>query len=233
VLDIQKVPGRVFILAVAISATALLAPQVAQAQGTMTYLSNLGQPSTGSRAVGTNSWLAMEFHTGNNTGGYLLDSIQFALTDASGNPSNFTAMIYTEVGFDGAFPGSSLGTLDGSLSPVSSGVYTYTDDSSITLSPNDYYFIVLTAGTTVVNGAYEWSLAGANSYNPTGGWGVEGGNSTAFFSSINGSSWNPIGFSFPQFAINATAIPEPSSEILLGLGGVFFGLVRWKAKSIA
>jgi hypothetical protein len=141
-------------------------------------------------------------------------------------------MIYTEVGFTGDFPGSSLGTLDGSLNPASSGVYTYTDDSNIILAPNVFYFIVLTAGTLVANGAYQWSLAGANSYNPTGGWGVIGGNSTAFYSSVNGSSWNPIGFSFPQFAINATTVPEPSSEILLGLGGVFFGLVRWQAKSI-
>jgi hypothetical protein len=209
---------------------ALLAPQIAPAQGEMTYLSNLAQPSTGSHAVGSNSWLAMEFHTGNNTGGYLLDSIQFALTDASGNPSNFTAMIYTEVGFTGDFPGSSLGTLDGSLNPASSGVYTYTDDSNITLSPNAIYYIVLTAGTAVANGAYEWSLTSSASYNPNGGWGWFQPYNPSH--SSDGLNWYGYLNTNPQFAINATAVPEPSSEILLGLGGVFFGLVRWQAKSI-
>jgi hypothetical protein len=215
---------------------ALLAPQIAPAQGAITYVSNLGQTSTGSDKVGSNSWLAMEFHTGNNAIGYLLNSVQLGMTDASSNPSGFTAMMYGQDGNPaGPAPGSSLGTLDGSLNPASSGVYTYTDDSNITLSPNGYYFIVLTAGTAVANSAYEWSLAGANSYNPTGNWSVLGGSSTGFLSSASGNffSWNSIGFSFPQFAINATAIPEPSSEILLGLGGVFFCLVRWKAKSIA
>jgi hypothetical protein len=227
---------------------AFLAPQILQAQGTITYLSNLGQPSTGSRAVGTNSWLAMAFNTGNNPGGYILNSIQLEMADATGSPTNFTAMIYTldtEPGVGGPFPGSSLGTLDGSLSPVGNGIYTYTDDSNITLSPspsryslNGYYFIVLTGGTAISRGpftgtnvgAYDWSLAGTNSYNPTGGWGVAG--ETSYYSFNNGLSWTPIESFFPQFAINATAIPEPSSEILLGLGGVFFGLVRWKAKSI-
>jgi hypothetical protein len=92
------------------------------------------------------------------------------MTDASGNPSNFTAMIYTAVGFSGPNPGSSLGTLDGSLNPVGSGVYTYTDDSNITLSPYGIYFIVLTAGTAIANGAYDWSLTIPNAYNPSGGW---------------------------------------------------------------
>jgi hypothetical protein len=218
---------------VIVFAVAFLAPQIAPAQGTITYLSNLGQPSTGSLAVGSNSWLAAGFVTGSNTGAYLLDSIQLALPDASGNPSNFTAMIYTGGGFTGIFPVSSLGTLDGSLSPVSSGVYTYTDDSNITLSPNGYYFIVLTGGTAVANGAYEWSLTDTYSYNPSGGWGVlsNEGQVAAYYKSSQGTSW--IGqFADIQFAINATAIPEPSSEILLGLGGVFLGLVRWKAKSI-
>jgi hypothetical protein len=49
-----------------------------------------------------------------------------------------------------------------------------------------------------------------------------GSTGDAFKSSNDGSSWNFNGFSFPQFAINATAVPEPSFEILLGLGGLGF-----------
>ena len=52
-----------------------LAPQITQAQGTI-YLSNLDQPSTGSLAVGSDSWIGVPFLTGNNVGGYVLNSFQ-------------------------------------------------------------------------------------------------------------------------------------------------------------
>jgi hypothetical protein len=55
--------GGIIVLAVVLSA-----PQITQAQGT-TYLSNLGEPSTGSLAVGSDSWLAVSFGTGTNVGG--------------------------------------------------------------------------------------------------------------------------------------------------------------------
>jgi hypothetical protein len=54
---------------------AFLAPQIIQAQGTITYVSNLGQASTGSDKVGSNSWLAASFEAGNNASGYLLNSV--------------------------------------------------------------------------------------------------------------------------------------------------------------
>jgi hypothetical protein len=210
---------------------ALLAPQIAPAQGAITYLSNLSEPSTGSLAVGSNSWLAEPFFTGNNPSGYSLDSVKLAMTDASGNASGFITMIYALPSHPVPAPyrGSSVGTLDGSLNPATSGIYTYTNESSLTLLPGTQYFVVLAAGTSIANGAYEWSITNTNTYNSSGSWSIE----DYTWTSSDGSSWNSIGFSFPQFAINATAIPEPSSEILLGLGGVFFGLVRWKAKSIA
>ena len=192
-----------------------LAPKIIQAQGAITYLSNLGQPSTGNLAVGSDSWLATLFFTGNNASGYALNSIQLGITDSSGNPSGFTAMLY-EINPAAAIPGNNLGTLNGSLNPATAGTYTYTPTSSLTLSQNTYYFIVLTAGTAVANGAYEWSLAGANSYNPSSGW-----NAGAIETSSNGSSWSGLASEYPQFAINATVIPEPSVLRLFSLGGIF------------
>jgi hypothetical protein len=183
---------------------ALLATTITKAQGA-TYLSNLGQPSSGSVAVGSDSWLATSFFSGNNIGGYTLDSIQLAMADASGSPSGFTIMLYSEANNPGgAFPGSSLGTLSGSAEPATGGLYTYTDNLNITLSPATYYFIVLTAGTGVAAGAYDWSLAGTYSYNPGGGWSSGGDVRT----SSNGSLWLANAGNL-QYAINATAVPEP------------------------
>ena len=74
----------------------LLAARVASAQGTTTFLSNIGQPSSGSLAVGSDSWLAAGFVTGTDASGYLLDSIQLGLASSTGSPSDFTVMLYTQ-----------------------------------------------------------------------------------------------------------------------------------------
>jgi hypothetical protein len=204
-------------------AVGLLAQQHIHAQGTV-YLSNLSQISTGSLSVGSDSWLAADFHTGNNVGGYVLNSIQLAMTDSVGNPSGFTAMIYTDANAGGYLPGHSLGTLSGSSDPSASGIYTYTAPSNLTLLPGNDYFIVLTAGTMVANGAYEWgSLMSPNFYNPSGGW---KGEPNSFFTSSDGLSWNFISGTYGQYAITATPVPEPSPSFLLLLGSGVFIYVR-------
>lgn len=211
-----------------------LASYTAQAQGTMAYFSNLGQISTGSLAVGSDSWLASLFVTGTNSGGYTLDSIQLGMADASGNPGNFTVMLYGNGNYPGAIDiGSNLGTLDGSLNPVSSGIFTYTAASNLILSPVTEYYIVLTAATGVANGAYNWSYVGTNFYSPSGGWSSRGVFETVLTSS-DGLSWSPNLSSghYAQFGINATAIPEPGIFGLVGFGGLAFLWHRRKAKAL-
>jgi hypothetical protein len=55
-----------------------------------TYVSSLGNPSTESLPVSSDSWLAAGFLTGDNMGGYFFDSVQLGLADASGNPNGFS-----------------------------------------------------------------------------------------------------------------------------------------------
>src|ERR1035437_6458889 len=155
-------------------ALAASVPHITQARGTMTYLSNLGQPSAGSQPVGSNSWLAAANLPRHQRAGDSIHFIQLAMTDASGNPSGFTVMLCSNAPI-ALGPGPVLGTLNGSLSPVSSGIYTYTPASNLTLTPNSQYFIVITAGTAVADGAYAWSLAGAPPYDPVTGWVEVGG----------------------------------------------------------
>jgi hypothetical protein len=197
-------------------------PQGAQAQGT-TYISNLGQSSSGSTPIASDSWFAVPFYTGANNGGYFLDSIQLSMTDASGAPSGFTVMLYT-VGLGSPFPGYSLGSLSGSFTPSTAGIYTFTAPPNV-VAAYSAYFIVLTAGTAAANGAYEWSLSGINSYNPTGGWGVS---PPPFFNSTDGRNWTPVFGTYPQFAINATPVPEPGVLGLFVLGGLSLIWLRRK-----
>jgi hypothetical protein len=205
----------------------ILAPQIVQAQGTMTYVSSLSQTSTGSPSVGSDSWLAADFGTGNNASGYMLNSIQLGMAGASGNPSNFMVMLYSAISGGALLPGSSLGTLNGSLNPTTAGIYTYTPASNLTLLPG-LYFIVLTAGTTVANGAYSWS---ESAYPPSiNYWGVGNG---VIHSSNGTSGWSPTPYlGIAQFAINATAIPEPGVSSLFALVGLAFLWHRRKAKAV-
>jgi hypothetical protein len=218
--------NKYIISGIVILAFALLAPQIAEAQGTITYLSNLGQTASGSSSVGSDSWFAADFITGTNAGGYTLNSVQLAMTDASGNPSGFTVMLFGKGSQLGTvLPGSSLGSMSGSASPTSAGTYTYTAPANLELSPDTHYFVVLTAGTTVANDAFAWSdtsiaSPGYNSYH----WGGE----VSFAQSSDGLNWNFTSGTYGQFALNATAVPEPSSFFLISLGSGMFLLVRRK-----
>jgi hypothetical protein len=203
-------------------------PRNATAQGTITYLSNLGQTPVGGNTVGSDSWLAAGFITGANAAGYALDSVQLGLADASGLPGGFTVMVYARASFLGISPGSSLGDLTGSANPTTAGIYSYNASPGLSLAPSTDYFIVLTAGTAVSAGAYNWSYSGANDYNPVGGWISLGGGWT----SVNGSSWNAASASFSRFAIYATPAPEPGVIGLFALGGLIVAFRRLKARPV-
>ncbi len=205
----------------------VLSPRTAFSQGTV-YVTTLGQPSVGSAAVASDSWQAEVFTTGRNPGGYVLDSVQLAMTPASGAPDDFTVMLYNAVGVAGALPGTSLGTLNGSTDPSTGGLYTYTADI-LEFAPSTSYFIVVTAGTATSAGAYAWSLENTSSPTTSGGW-----NSTdVLFSSSGGSSWHQSSFGIdPQFDLTATTIPEPDTLYLLSLPGVlFFAWRGWRTKA--
>jgi hypothetical protein len=204
----------------------LSVPRITQAQGT-TYLSNLGETSTGSSAVGSNSWLAASFFAPIDSGGYFLNSIQLAMNDASGTPNGFTVKLRT-IAAGSSFPGSSVASLSGSPNPSTAGIYTYTAPANLILQGG--YFIEITAGTPVASGAYEWSSSNINSYNPTGGWGIP--SSTPFLLRGSDGRWNPISGTHPQFAINASPVPEPGVSALLALGGLCFLSLRRKAKAV-
>jgi hypothetical protein len=207
--------------------------QPVEAQGTL-YLSNLGTSGLGEGAVASDQWIGWAFSTGANANGYDLNSVQLTMGGVFyGNPSGFTVMLYNEgrplLHPPRFFPGSSLGILDGSDNPATAGIYPYTPESNIELLPDTVYFIVLADGTTMDTGAY----GGAGGTAPVSSDGWSG--YPIFFSSNNqGSSWTTLGttvpISYPQFAINATAVPEPSTIPLILLGSEVLFYVRRNKK---
>ena len=200
-----------------LSIVGLLAPLIATAQGTLS-LSNLGEPSVGSGAVGKDQWFAQSFHTGNSSGGYALNSIQLLMDETSGSPSGFTVSIYNN---NSVFPGSNLGSLSGS-DPTAGGIFTY-NASDITLLPSTFYFIVVTSLNPITDGAYNWRRADTFNYSSSGSWTVGPYRSI----STDGAIWNRVGSVF-QFAATATAVPEPSTYALMGFSLLSFSFLRGK-----
>jgi hypothetical protein len=195
---------------------AIFLPQVAAPQGTL-YLSSTGT-SLSIEPVASDSWVAAAFRCGNNPGGYILDSVQLEMTTASGDPAGFTVQLYGP-GTPVANPGSSLATLSGSSDPASAGLYTYTSPD-VMLEPGDSYFIVLTAASPSGTGSFGWGLEDPSSNVSAGGLWTEGG---ATLVSSDGSSWTQLaGRNDPQFALYATAVPEPQTFWLVVMSGVCF-----------
>lgn len=207
------------ILIAVLLATELLFTQHTNAQGTL-YVSNLAQPTAGSTAVGSDSWLGVEFTTGTNVGGYSLDSVQLFMASATGSPSDFTVYLYS---FDRAHlrPGINLGVLAGA-DPTTDGIFLYTA-SGITLASSTGYVVVLTSGSPVATGSYLWNLAATTSYTSSDGWGIGSG----IMQSGDGLNWS-FARPFPfQFGVNASAIPEPT-QMLLALLGLALLRFRWQ-----
>ncbi len=206
---------KMILIAIALFAAKVLVIQTL-AQGTL-YVSNLGQTSTGSASIASDSWIAQTFITGPNSEGYILNSVQLLMDATSGTPSGFTVSLYSKTGdphslqIPGDSPQSSLGSLSGS-DPTTSGIFNYTA-SGIMLSPSTFYFLVATATTSVADGAYTWSAA--NGVTQNNGFTID----NSYFGSPNGSSWTwyPRQDVF-QFGIYATAVPEPATLALAGLG---------------
>ena len=203
---------------IAILAGELFAVPPAPAQGTLS-VSNLGQTPVGKAAIGNNSWIAQEFFTGTNSGGYTLNSIQLLMDASSGSPSGFAVSIYSGL-FTGP-PESSLGNLVGSLNPTAGGLFSYTN-SGITLSPGSSYFVVVTAATPVAQGAYFWSAGPMGDTFGDDRWTI----GHLYFTSTDGLNWSHFRDQYFQMAIYSTALPEPSASWLLLLGSGVLAYTR-------
>lgn len=178
-----------------------------KAQGT-TFLSNVADTPIGNRSIGSDSRWGQWFTTGTNIAGYSLNSVEIKMNPATGNPSGFNLSLYSI-----PLPNSLIGNLTG-IEPSSSGVFSYSA-SGINLLPSHSYLLAASASSTLAEGSYNWSYAAEPQR--LNDWDI--GNR---YRSTDGVNWliDDRSTSF-QFAINASVIPEPSSLILLGLGGSF------------
>ena len=202
-------------------AVALHTPQRSQAAF---IVGNLDQATANnSNAIQFNSmYFAQEFNVGSQS--YTLSSIMALLGNQISPTTNFAKLVTDSGGAPGtqvvanftfptvptANPGSNV-----EFDPTASGV---------TLAANTNYWFVLesTAGT----GFYEWGFVG-----PTLTAGSVGTLGSLEKSVDNGATWIPeSGTAKGMIQVNGTplgpSVPEPSSLILMGLGGAI-GIGAW------
>jgi hypothetical protein len=208
-LNSQSIASRAaFVIALIISMPGMLA-----AQGTL-YVSSLGTPQ-GQDAINDTEWIGQEIETGNNPGGYTLNSVEVQMAASTGSPAGFALSLFSVA--SGA-PSQLLGGLSGSANPASAGAYMY-NASGITLAPSTEYYFVESATSSLEQGSFEWDFVSGVPV-AMDGW----QNMAAAISGDQGADWSIAGRSAFQVAIYATPVPEPSPWILGALGG---GILLW------
>lgn len=191
-------------LIVMLAAVVLIWAVPAAAEAGTILSNNLSEPTGGTEAATGDTWLTASF--GTDTSAYDLTSVTLLLQRTSiGGTAELD--IYSDGGLE---PGSLLGTLTspGSIS-TSLGETTFTA-SGITLSSDSTYWLVLKA----TSGEFDWGWAGDNSGSGVGfqhTWGV---------SDDEGATWFTYDSYPTQMLVSATAVPEPTSMVLLGLGAL-------------
>jgi PEP-CTERM motif len=187
----------------------LFVAPIAPAQSTQ-EVSNLGLPQAGSMLLGSNNWIGQGIISGNNPGGYFLNSVQLLIDAASADPGGFDVSIYSSLN---GRPESEIANLVGP-DPAAGGIFTYTA-SGLYLLPSAHYFVVVTDATPVAQGGYAWNGSAGTIDRGNEQWTID----DSYANSPNGSSWTVNGGKIDFYmALFATPAPEPATLALAGLG---------------
>ena len=159
-------------------------------------VSNLSETSTqGSPSTSGGAWIANEFTTGSNTGGYTVTDVTVPISPGGG-ASNVTLRIFS--GNTGnADPNSSLVTLTNTGDTA--GNYTFSCSGSCDLTASTDYFLVLNSDSGY---SHSWASTASDNQTSSAGWSI-GNTYTA--STNSGTSWTADANSHAtKFSIMAT-----------------------------
>jgi len=188
-----------------------------------TVVSNLGEAGGASVSVGPFSSntqgdpLAQAFSTPTTGPGWTLNSLTFTLDALGSGAGGLTVELYSD---NAGIPGTSLATLSGT-SPSVTGFanYTFTTTSTVTLATNTTYFAVLTAPSPTSTDKYRWRQTTTGQTGDPG-WAIA--DSSYYYNS--GSVWTQDTGTPNYIAVDASAVPEPSTVLLVlaAAGGAYF-----------
>jgi hypothetical protein len=181
-------------------------------------ISNLDQPAGSNIAVGKtpefNFSTGFSFTTGSvNT---TLAGITLSMfTASSESAAGFSVAIYNGIGTTG--PTGLFGTLSGSTTPVTTGLYSYTTPG-LSLLADTTYWIVATAPTTPTNTHFRILSTTSTAEDAGGfvGWSI---GDSRWLTNNGGASWfNTTTGQLPFFSVQLMSVPEPSTFALLATG---------------
>lgn len=178
---------------------------------------NLGPSGTNALAPLTNAsitdlnWLAQGFTVGGtNT---VLSSVTLGLYDNN----NTVARVQVFASGSGSVPsGLPLATLTQNVSSLTPALMTFSFSPSLSLTTGSSYWVVVS--TTESLGLFNWAFNNEGDF-PTEQnlSGYSPLNPVTKLSTNSGASWSSSGSNRPA-SISITAVPEPSSIVLAGLG---------------
>ena len=184
-------------------------------------VSNLDEVTAGAHSILNTQWLANQFTTGSNAGGYTLASATGGFIAANGTPTNFQAQIFSD---NSNSPENSLENLSGA-NPTTAGNHTF-NSAGLNLSANTSYWLIFSATDSSPN-RFRWEVTNSSAETSSDGWTIRDG---LTLSGNQGTSWEVdivSGSDIPQFSIQATPVPEPHEyAMFVGLGLVGFVAAR-------
>jgi hypothetical protein len=218
-----------FLILLNLSAVALSSP-LALSSRAETMLSNLGPGVGFGRGVGTanppsenNIMLGQAFRTGSEPAGYRLNSVTLHLGGVTGDGlGDFVLELYGQNKFNQS--NVLIGEFIVPTNPTVAGLYSFDfADNGTKLGRLTQYVIVASSpnSTGPTTSQYGWRQNVSSTLVVEPGWQFGGP-----FTSSNGTTWAPIRANSFQFAIDATAIPEPTAATLLAAGAILMGIKR-------
>jgi hypothetical protein len=211
VTSLHSVLGAILVLGITTAASAEVVLSNLQSPpgiGSGNGIGQLSPPAT------TNTIRGQEFFTDATEPGYRLNSVTLHMADALGTPGDFVLELYTAP--NSGVASGPLGEFTVASNPVTAGHHTFEFADNVILAPSTRYMLVASAPNAAGPGIsqYGWRLG---SFLGSGNmWGVN----AQWVSGNGGASWAPVRSNPLQIAIDATAIPEPTSATFATLAAI-------------
>ncbi len=194
----------------------------ASARAQVVYLSNLGLSEDSSTPIHSESWVAYQFTTGSNAGGYQFDGVELTLGFGESYDSEFRVRSRSHDADTGS-PGDSLFSLWTDGDPF----FTPDDDEFLEASTT-YWLVVSSVYPYAPATAASWLATADTTQTQLDGWTRGPG----YLSTDFGNTWaTPT--SGHLFSIEATAltpVPEPSAWAVIA-GVMALGVALWRRRA--